>query len=192
MRVHRLLVILALLSLVSCGGGSGESVAVGSVGAPAPTDFAAGVRKPLDASNAAIENAKATLARAPRKGSAELLQSLEAAQQAIREVIVRQEQVGQQLDVVSNLGLQIQQQKAILEQEKLVLQSDKADLERRERVWSTGFLAALFAALVALASVIGKFPMQRLEMQMKRLEIKEKELAIEVKVKAVNADQTVA
>ena len=188
MRLHITLFLLASTLLASCGGGSGELVAVASVGSQTPAEFSAGVRKPLDASNAAIESAKAALARAPRKGSAELLESLEAAQRAIREVIVRQDQVGQQLDLIANVGVQLQQQKVILEQEKLVLQSDKADLEKRERVWSTGFLAALFAALVALASVIGKFPMQRLEMQLKRLEIKEKEIAIKTKLEPPKAE----
>ena len=144
-------------------------------------DLSASVRKPLEASNAAIERAMAAIAKAPKKGNVDVLRALEDAQSAIDMVLVQQDLVAVQLDAVAKAGLKLQQEKASLETEKASLLADKADLEKRERIWSPGFLAALLTALVALASVIGKFPMLRLDMQLKRLEIKEKELALEGK-----------
>ena len=177
MRLVRLAAMLVLPYLASCGGGVVESFS-GVGGAASSIDLAAGAREPLVAANAAIERAKDALTRTHRPGSADDLKSLEDAQRAIREVIVAQQQVRQELDLVRKLGNELQAGNAVLQREKAALQRDKSDLERRELIWSTGFLAALLTALVALVTVVFRWPLLRLDMQLKRIEIKEREFAL--------------
>ena len=164
-----LLLLLFAAMQSSCGGGSSDGSPTGGQ-APAPSfpDLTAAVRKPLEASNNALGRAAAVLATSRSKRNPELVASVAAAQTAVQDLIRQQEGVVQQLAVIARLGQQLQSEKAALEK-------DKVALERRETLFSTGFYAALITALVAIASVLGKFPMQRLEMRLKRLEIEEKE-----------------
>lgn len=55
------------------------------------------------------------------------------------------------------------------ERERLL--AEKKDLEEREKLFSMGFYAALFAALIAILGIIVKLPASRLENRMKELEI---------------------
>ncbi len=181
MHPKSLLVLPVFLLILSCGGGGGVTVALDQNGNPVSQDLTSGVRKPLDASNAAIERAKIALASAPKKGNQELVASLSAAQTAVQEVIKQQQSVSAQLDELALAGKELQKEKATLIQDKVALQRDKDDLEKREKLFSTGFYALLITALVGFVGVIGKFPMMRLDMQLKRLEIKERELKLKHK-----------
>ena len=170
-RVCYFLLLLVLVVLAGCGGGTTETASSVTQG----TDVAesvSNVQTPMNAVSQSIDEANRALASlALPVTQSQSVARIAAVRAAVRRGGEQHAEVKIQLERLAALSESI-------EKEKSRLAKANADLERRTSRQARGIYVSLAGAAVLLLIYLLNRPLRKAELDLKRLEIKKKELEI--------------
>lgn len=141
-----------------------------------------------------LEKAKSAVGRSDRRSSNGAVEASAEAQTAIQELGEQQKFVAAQVSLLFEMGKDLGKRNLELQRATIKLEQEKADLQTRERLFSMGFFASVFAILVGLLvkapTIFLDRDFRKLEIEEKRLHLLEKSLSVkEHQAKAASVDE---